>query len=212
MYMNLARALGIFGWDSLEGFTKRDVKAKYRILAKERHPDRQGGTSKEFVLLRRAYQILLDEAPADVTAREIVSLSKDELVEKVKNDNDRWQTKLSVYTGSINSQATAIERVKVEVQDMIKEFEAEKKRLKKELDAAVEKLEKGFHRNPLSRLLFFWSPANEDEFWEQYNKQVEYYTKKYNELDSQFFRNMLSIYGGGLNEISQIIDEVEQEV
>jgi hypothetical protein len=49
---------------------------------------------------------------------------------------------------------------------------------------------------------------SEDDFWIKYQEKVDFYTKKHNELDLIFLREMLSIYGEGLNKINEKIKEI----
>jgi curved DNA-binding protein CbpA len=59
--MNLIEALSVFGMSSLSAETHVSLKRRYRKLAKEKHPDRTGGGSEEFIALQEAYVALKRE-------------------------------------------------------------------------------------------------------------------------------------------------------
>jgi hypothetical protein len=49
---------------------------------------------------------------------------------------------------------------------------------------------------------------SEEEFWEKYHFEVQKYSRKDAELDVEFFKEMLTTYGGGLNKIANSITEI----
>jgi curved DNA-binding protein CbpA len=59
--MNLIEALSVFGITTISGETQTSLKQKYRVFAKQRHPDRTGGGSEEFIALQEAYVLLKKE-------------------------------------------------------------------------------------------------------------------------------------------------------
>jgi curved DNA-binding protein CbpA len=206
--MNLLRALEIFEWNTLDGHTKTDVKTKYKVLAKAHHPDR-GGNTDEFVNLRRAYVLLLEEAPVMEESREIVHLSKDELLKRYQSESNKWQSELNKYVETFHDQTQTIEQAQVKVAEIVVDFETKSKALKDELDGIVSDLEKSHKKSFLSKIFFFWVPASEEDFWSKYYQYVEEYSKKHMDLNVQYFQDMLSVYGDGLNHISKVIDEAE---
>jgi curved DNA-binding protein CbpA len=52
--MNLEDSLKVFGLPNLEGQTETTLKKRYHLLAQKYHPDK-GGSTKDFIALRRAY-------------------------------------------------------------------------------------------------------------------------------------------------------------
>lgn len=59
--MNLIEALSVFGVTALSDETQVSLKRRYRKLAKEKHPDRTGGGSEDFIALQEAYILLKKE-------------------------------------------------------------------------------------------------------------------------------------------------------
>ncbi|NJK71664.1 MAG: hypothetical protein HC932_05505 [Thermales bacterium] len=53
--MDFEKALKIFNLESLENISFDELRAMYKKLAKERHPDMKLGSSEDFVELREAY-------------------------------------------------------------------------------------------------------------------------------------------------------------
>jgi hypothetical protein len=74
--------------------------------------------------------------------------------------------------------------------------------VQKDLEAKISSLEKKFHPSLIKKILFFLPKMSQDEFWDNYNRYVKNYTAKTSELDIEFFKEMLSVYGEGLNSIS----------
>jgi curved DNA-binding protein CbpA len=59
--MNLIEALSVFGIATTSDQTHVTLKQRYRVLAKEKHPDRTGGGSEDFIALQEAYVLLKKE-------------------------------------------------------------------------------------------------------------------------------------------------------
>jgi hypothetical protein len=206
--MNIKRALEIFGFDSLNDLNSEELKKVYRKLAKERHPDKMGGTNKDFVELRRAYLLLYAEAEKnDDTQKTLKELSKDEILDKYYQETRDLKVKMDTYEDIIGNQSRTLSIVRESVEQIVERFEYRKQQLKKDLELTISSLERQLKPNIVQKLFsFLWPKLNEDEFWLRYQQQVKNYTRKDQDLNMEFFKEMLTIYGDGLNDISSLIN------
>jgi hypothetical protein len=213
--MDLKTALKIFGLESLDGQNQESLKQVYRKLAKQKHPDKQGGTNESFVELRQGYLFLYailatqeDSNDSNLVVsgnKHLKTLTKEEILNKYYTDTKDLQLKLDEYEEHISKQNQALDEVKDTVESVISEFENKKEELRKELEVEISILEKSFKSNPFKRILFFLPSLSEDEFWEKYHSKVEEYTQKDAQTDILFLKKILSVYGDGLNQISQTL-------
>lgn len=199
--MILDQALLIFGLveEDLLYFDSNQIKQIYRKLAKERHPDKAGGDTHSFNELKDAY-ILLSVMVQENSGRQLVALDKDEILNKYQIDTRKLHQSLTQQYRSIN-------KIKSEVGDLIAEFEDKKKNLEGSLTDSVQILQNQYKKNLIQKIIPFWPSMSESEFLERYNNLIANQSKECEVLDSELFRRMAEIYGEGLNEISEIIDE-----
>ncbi len=199
--MTLDKALLLFGLSEaqLSYITADEVKEIYRKLAKEKHPDKSGGDSSQFIDIKDAYLILSTFAQSN-TGRALVMLNKDEILHKYQEDT----TKL--YK-TITEQFQSISKIRLEVEALIEDFENKKKELEDNLSGSIEELEARYKKSLFQKIFFFLPSMSEKEFWDNYNKLVENQTDKYKNLDFELFKQMAIIYGEGLNQISDILDK-----
>lgn len=199
--MTLDQALQIFelAEEDLLYFDSDQVKQIYRKLAKEKHPDKAGGDTRSFNELKEAY-ILLSVMVQENSGRQLVALDKDQILNKYQIDTRKLHNSLTCQYRSIN-------KIKNEVGELIAEFEERKKALEGNLNQSVEVLQNQFKKNLVQKIIPFWPSMSESEFLEKYNNLISDQSKECEILDSELFRRMAEIYGEGLNEISEIIDE-----
>jgi hypothetical protein len=211
--MDLQAALIYFGLEKIEDVTLPELKAIYRRLAKEKHPD-QGGSNTEFVSLRKAYVILKNEhekitpktGEAVIVTSELAELNKDELLSKYHKDTVKLQNQLQVYEKSIADQQTIITDLQKQVTTLVEGFNSEKATLQNSVKTDIEKLEKQLNGETFWRRIFFFMPRmSSQEFWSQYNQKIQYYSELNNQLDTNFFKQMLGTYGEGLNGLKEKI-------
>jgi curved DNA-binding protein CbpA len=209
--MNLHKALKIFDLKNIDFLSLEELKKIYRKLAKEKHPDRSGSDS-QFVELREAYLFLYARVKQDeleratkVSKNSLKELSKDEILNKYYHDTKDLQIKIEEYQENFDGQAETLEEIKSQVEQIITKFEEKKAKLRSELEIEIAKLEQTYSSNFLRKLFFFLPKMSEDEFWQKYHSKVQKYSRKDADTDVSFFKEMLSVYGDGLNEISKII-------
>lgn len=210
--MTLQKALEIFNINSLEEISKEEIKKIYRKQAGLKHPDKEGGSSQEFVELRQAYLYILSHYPNKAikkTGKDLKELSKDEILDKYFHDTRELQVKVDSYENVTNTQIAVLDNVKTEAEDILSRFEQRKSELRKELDKNIAELEKKYNPGFFARLIsLFQNKMSEEEFWEKYHFEVQKYSRKDAELDVEFFKEMLTTYGGGLNKIANSITEI----
>lgn len=211
--MDLQAALIYFGLEKIEDVTLPELKAIYRRLAKEKHPD-QGGSNTEFVSLRKAFVILKNEhekitpktGEAVIVTSELAELNKDELLSKYHKDTVKLQNQLQVYEKSIADQQTIISDLQKQVTTLVEGFNSEKANLQNSVKKDIEALEKQLNGETFWRRIFFFMPKmSSQEFWSQYNQKIQYYSELNNQLDTNFFKQMLGTYGEGLNGLKEKI-------
>ncbi len=212
--MNLEQALEIFDLKSLSGLTSKSLKNLYKNLAKAKHPD-QGGNTSEFVKLREAYLFLITHVGPEENLiiqndTDIKSLSKEEIIDKYFQDTEALRTQINTFQIALSEQVHNLDQIRLQIADTSKEFDSKKERLQKEFETKVASLEKVFTPSIWKKFFFFLPRMNEEEFWGQYHVQVEKYSQKNVDLDSQFLRDLLNIYGDGLNSVAQVIQDQVQ--
>ncbi len=229
--MNKKKALKIFNLESLRGINQDFLKKEFRKQAKIKHPDSQGGSKESFVELKEAYELLLElikyfdpgdieeessdsfdnpsqeEATPVSNVRDLKTLSKDEILDKYYQDTNNLKKSLALYQQSIDNQTRILGEIKSKVQSLVKEFESKKEVLQKDMEKDMEKLEKSYQGGLLKKIMFFLPKMSENEFWDKYHKKVDAYSKKHSELDIKFFKEMLDLYGEGLNEVGKNVDK-----
>lgn len=203
--MDLDKALKVFDVTDIESLDLKSLKTLYRNLAKEHHPD-QGGQAENFVELKDAYTLLQEELKGNNSqGKNLKILSKEEILDKYYKDTTELQVRLDSFQLSFEAQNETLTQVKHRIQNLSKDFERRKQDLQKELESRISKLEKGYTQNLIQKILFFLPKMSEDEFWHKYRSLVDQFSKKHSELDTEFFKQMLEIYGDGLNAISKVV-------
>lgn len=219
--MTISQALKVFSLSSIEQTNLEDLKKIYRKLALQRHPDKSGGSSLEFVELREAYLLLMTKLNKDNSSKinrshlkktdesDLKELSKDEILVKYYKDTNDLQDQVNSYQLVTANQIKALENIKHRAQDILTRFEEKKQELRSELDKNLMDLEKKINPGLLTRIFSIFRPRiTEEQFWKLYNIEVQSYARKDADLDVEFFKEMLGNYGSGLNEIADAITEL----
>ena len=213
--MDLKAALAYFSIASINEVSLVELKAIYRRLAKEKHPD-QGGTNNDFVSLRRAFVLLKNElekfspsnGKSSIITQEIVELNKDELLSKYYKDTEKLQNQLQLYEKSMADQQIILGELASQVKSLVNGFNQEKQNLQNKVRQETLDLEKRLNGETFWKRVFFFLPKmSRVEFWNEYNSKIQYYTEQNNNLDTNFFKEMLGTYGQGLNSLKDKITE-----
>lgn len=213
------KALKIFNLNTLEGLSLESLKTLYRKQASIKHPDKSGGSGSEFVELREAYLYLLTKIKPkkhkntkvedEVEEKALKELSKEEILAKYFSETKVLQEKVESHQLVTTKQIESLEKIKTKAEVVMSDFEKQKQQLKQELEMVLEDLEKKVNPNFMKRfLLFFWPKMTEEEFWRRYNIEVNRFSRKDADLDVNFFKEMLGVYGSGLNDIANSITEL----
>jgi curved DNA-binding protein CbpA len=212
--MDLKEALKILGLNSVEGVYEDDLKKAYRRLALEKHPDKSSGSNEDFVKLREAYLLLFSkvEKRDDLQVpkvQDLTALSKDEILDKYFQDTKALQLRVENFKNLATNQIKTLTEVKDGAEDVINKFEVLKTGLRSELDQVLATLEKQVNPSFFKKFFLFFLPRmSEDEFWRKYNTQIQHFTRKDAEIDVEFFKELLTLYGSGLNDIANTITEL----
>lgn len=202
--MDLELALKIFEIPNIDGLDLELLKSAYKNQAKKKHPDRNGGNSKEFVKLKEAYVALQKEVvKSNSTGRKLKTLSKDELLDVYYNDTGKLRLQINLLQEQTED---TLQETRLEVERIINEFETKRKLAQEEVKQNIEKSRQEFNKSLLNKFLFFWPKSRESDFWKKYDEELAKHSKRQTELDMEFYQIILDIYGKSLNEISQIIN------
>ena len=202
--MDLELALKIFEIPNIDGLNLDSLKYAYKNQAKKKHPDRNGGNSKDFVKLKEAYVVLQKEVvKSNSTGRKLKTLSKDELLDVYYNDTGKLRLQINLLQEQTED---TLQETKVEVERIISDFEVKRKMAQEEVKQNIEKSRQDFNKSLLNKFLFFWPNSRESDFWKKYDEELAKHSKRQTELDMEFYQIILDIYGKSLNEISQIIN------
>jgi len=215
--MTLSQAQEIFGISSVTAISATELKRLYRDLAKKRHPDTQDGNQKEFVELKEAYIFLAKEmlkhpTVAQSDTRDLKTLSREEMLEKYNQDTAELKNQITLFRSSFERQDDVIHTLKTKVESIVTDFEERKAKLQTELESHIGSLEKNYSGTLLSKIFFFWPKMSENEFWDKYNAGVEEFSQKHAQIDVQFFKEMLEVYGKSLNDISTFVDQAKVDL
>ena len=205
--MDLGNALKIFEITDLDGIDIDNLKFLYKNQAKKKHPDRNGGNSKEFVKLKEAYVILQKEALKNNLngrkTRTLANLTKEELLETYYNDTGKLQFQLNFLQEQTEE---ALQDTKSQVEDIIRDFEVKREVAQNEIRKSIEKMREDFNKSLIKKFSFFL-PSVKEQFLQRCGDLIKENSKKQTELDMKFYQTMLTIYGETLNSISEIISQ-----
>ena len=204
--MDLKKEIDIFDLENIDEYDLEMIKKIYRILAKEKHPDKNGGDNKKFIELRSAYHILqrlVAKNQSKSNARKLRALTKDEILEAYFRETEELQLK-------INELETRIEdilgKTKENIKDIVSDFEKERETLQAELDLKIKTIQNKITKNTIKKILFFLPSYSEEKFWQEYNQEVQKSSTDHTRLDLKFFKRVLDVYGNSLNEISRTVE------
>lgn len=218
--MNLIRALKIFEVDELVELDLESLKKKYISLAKKKHPDKKGGNSKQFSILKDAYH-LLKEALREVIVQNYKSqkfqghLTKEEILNNYYRDTNALQFRLTMFHDETKH---TLSDTKNRFESIWTEFQDAREELRVEMEESVNLLHS--QKNSfLSKVLFFVPGLNANSYQRRYKATIDNFNKKYNELDIEYLRKAMEVYGGGLNRINEVLtydgeindEEIEDE-
>jgi len=205
--MDLGNALKIFEITDLDGIDIDNLKFLYKNQAKKKHPDRNGGNSKEFVKLKEAYVILQKEVLKNNLngrkTRTLANLTKEELLETYYNDTGKLQFQLNFLQEQTEE---ALQDTKSQVEDIIRDFEVKREVAQNEIRKSIEKMREDFNKSLIKKFSFFL-PSVKEQFLQRCGDLIKENSKKQTELDMKFYQTMLTIYGETLNSISEIISQ-----
>jgi len=210
--MDLAQALEVFGIDEVGELDADSLKIVYRTLAKQKHPDRSGGNSVAFVELKEAYVFLQKyfiENPAHGSSnKKLKTLSKEELLENYYRDTRQLQLRLDFLQTETQLALTQTEE---QFDGIWMNFEDQRSQLRQELEGIITELQRKANRSLVQKILFFLPRMSQEEFWQRYNLEVDKYARLHSDLDLQFFKMILDLYGKSLNKIGRIVTKPENQ-
>ena len=206
--MDIGNSLKIFEITDLNGLDIDNLKFLYKNQAKKKHPDRNGGNTKEFVKLKEAYLVLQKEVLKNSSngrkTRTLANLTKEELLETYYNDTAKLQFQINFLQEQAEE---TLQETKSQVEEIIRDFEYKKEFTQNEIRKSIEKMRGEFNKSLIKKFSSFFLPTVKDQFWEKCNKLIEENSKKQTELDMEFYKTLLNIYGESLNTISAIISQ-----
>ena len=136
--------------------------------------------------------------------RTLANLTKEELLETYYNDTSKLQFQINFLQEQAEE---TLQETKSQVEEIIKDFEYKKEFTQNEIRKSIEKMREEFNKSLIKKFSSFFLPTVKDQFWEKCNKLIEENSKKQTELDMEFYKTLLNIYGESLNTISAIISQ-----
>lgn len=205
--MDINNALKIFEITDLDGVDNDYLKFLYKNQAKKKHPDRNGGDPKEFVKLKEAYLTLQKKVIENSTngrkSRVLANLTKEELLRRYYDDTAKLQFQINFLQEQAEE---TLQETKIQVEEIIKNFENKKEITQNEIRQSIEKMREDFNKSLIKKFSFFL-PSVKDQFWQKCNELIKENSKRQTELDMEFYKTLLNIYGETLNSISEIINQ-----
>jgi len=205
--MNLEKALQIFDLADLTEIDLLTLKELYRKKAKTKHPDKKGGSNKDFVELREAYLILtadLKSRGITTSSRQLKTMSKEEILTQYYRDTTGLQLKIEEMANLQKNQEAGLEKTQLQVDSLQRKYQLKKERNKHDLEKKINQLSQRFFK----KFLFFSFRVNEKKFWKEYQKLIHKYQFRDKEIDIEFYQNIIDSYSNGLNQIVKSINEI----
>lgn len=233
--MNFIEALSVFGLTTLKGETVHSLKKRYRILAKEKHPDTAGGNSDDFVALGSAYTLLKRE----INSSDSYSNSRNSgspvfnktkgygVVDEVIESENPQTAEQSVQEKQDTSQSVVFsqtsEVLPENISTIISNYELHRsilevvgrqvdqvsKEYKSEMNSLQTKYEKELEKLEHNGIYRIWvkllSPLTGKDIWERYNQNIKSYEVEKDKIKSRYNQMLLSIYGESLNEMTKYL-------
>jgi DnaJ domain len=224
--MNTARALELLGFESIELLQIQELKKRYRTRAKQKHPDKDGGSPEAFVELQSAYQHLkklLESAEDELTKirraiiEEHLEMEDAELETRLRViDKSELLTKLIesekmlvIHKTVLKKQAEFLGETRDCVEDIVGEYKDKQSSLRTELSIIVDQLEVEYKPNAMQKIMFFLPRPNYNEFLERKETLMGQFHTLSIDLENQLSKEIVKIYGEALNRLTTTIEELE---
>jgi curved DNA-binding protein CbpA len=222
--MNLDQSLALFGLTSLEGQTEDSLKKLYHSLAGKYHPDK-GGSSEEFIGLRRAYiylrTSLLDpknqssggqhtrtEHQSQYSRSESHQQNQSNGSQSSPNEVDnpyieaynKAIEQMKQYEEIFNAQVRLINNTNKLISQQHEDYSLRRESLKKVLDDQLEVLNKHYHRA-------WWEyvvpipKMNRNDYVTQHNVIIGAYNTQLKTVEDTFLEILLHTYQSGFEQI-----------
>ena len=199
--MDFSKALKIFSLDSLENLTHKDLKSRFKKLAKETHPD-QGGDHYEFIELKNAYDLLLSKIKNIEPITDLTTLAKEDILNKYYEDTGNLLARIDELEKKEENNTKILESIQVEANTILDSYQQKREMLKIEFETLVDRLEKKYKGNFFQKILFFLPRMSESKFWDVYDNYKNNFSEQDSKLNIQTYKELVGIYGKGLNKLT----------
>jgi curved DNA-binding protein CbpA len=224
--MNTDRALALLGFESVDLLQIQELKKRYRARAKQKHPDKQGGSRDAFVELQTAYQHLkkILESAEDELAKirkaiieEHMELEEAELERRLRiidksellNKLIESEKRLVVHEAILKKQSEFLSETRDFVEEIVDEYKEKQSSLRIELTTILDQLEVEYKPNVVQKVMFFLPRPNYNEFLERKEGLMSQFHTLSVDLENQLSKEIVKIYGEALNHLTNTIEELE---
>lgn len=226
--MNTERALELLGFTGVAELNLPELKKRYRLKAKQKHPDRAGGSREAFVELQKAYHSLkkILESAEDELSRlrkaiieENMELEEAELERRLRVvDKSELLAKLIesekqvvVHQSVLKKQAEFLSNTRNLVEEVVQEYRDKQGTLRGELASILDQLENEYKPNFMQRLMFFLPKPDYNEFLDRKENLMNKFQQLSFDLENQLSREIVKMYGEALNHLTATLDELEYQ-
>lgn len=224
--MNTERALELLGFADSAELSLPELKRRYRLKAKQKHPDRAGGSREAFVELQKAYNFLkkiLESAEDELSKlrkaiieenmemeeaeleRRLRIIDKSELLAKLIES----EKQVVVHQLVLKKQAEFLAHTRDLVEEVVEEYRDKQGALRGELTSILDQLEDEYKPNIMQKVLFFLPKPDYNEFLDRKEGLMNKFQQLSFDLENQLSREIVKMYGEALNHLTATLDEIE---
>lgn len=226
MFVNTEMALEKLGFESVDTLNLPELKKRYRIKAKQKHPDKAGGSPEEFVELQKAYQHL--KKVLDQTEDELAKLRKAIIEENLEMEDAELERRLRIIEKSellhklIESERRVVVHKKILkkqteylietrelVEELVVEYRDKQSSLRTELGSILDIMEKDYQPSVVQKIFFFLPKPDYNEFLDRKESLMNKFQNLSGDLENQLSREIVRMYGDALNQLTTTIEDIE---
>jgi len=222
--MNMEESLRLFSLPNLDGQSEQTLKKRYHLLAQKYHPDK-GGSSEEFIALRKAYVYLRtaildpsnsthkqrekyyrekryydsDSSSSNATSEDSGSTNT-ETINPYKEAYEKAVDQIRQYEDIFNSQVRIINTTNKHIQQRYTSYSSLRDELKSRLDQNLSQLEKRHYRTWWQHVVPV-PKIDRQSYIQQYNELVQTYNATVKDVDEKFMESLLQTYQSGFEQI-----------
>lgn len=224
--VNTDKALELLDFRSADELNFTALKKRYRTRAKQKHPDKKGGSREDFVELQKAYQHL--KRLLEKTEDELALLRKAIIEEEMEIEEAELERRLKVvdktellakfiesekqvvqHKSILRKQADFLTQTQEVVEELIVEYRDKQGALRTELEGILGDLEKEYSPTAVQKIMFFLPRPNYNEFIDRKSSLMNTFQDLSFDLENKLSKEIVKIYGEALNKLNSTLEELE---